>query len=183
MTKLTNNVRSDIVLRAMKHRFTDDEKFVREMKNELAGMIYAEAFTKKDREKMCSLPDGWLPTTSVILANIQGMHVSLCTDRRFIVPANKRNDYLGSFAAGTAVANKWSDIINIESELKRKRDEVRATMNAVLRSVNTVKQLLVAWPECERFLHGLIRVPASVPAIPVDNLNKMLGLGVENGNE
>lgn len=60
---------------------------------------------------------------------------------------------------------------------KNKRASLINEMYAHLLSVNTTKQLVKQWPEIAPFVETLVpAVSSSLPALPTDHLNAMLGL-------
>jgi len=64
---------------------------------------------------------------------------------------------------------------------RAQRDEIKRESAVVLESVNTTKQLVEMWPQCEPFLPAYVANPdqaVRLPAIPLSRLNERLGIKV-----
>lgn len=63
------------------------------------------------------------------------------------------------------------------SKLKQERDDLRTQVRAALVGVNTVKRLLVLWPEADELLPKDLGVPRNtLPMVQVEQLNRAIGL-------
>ena len=72
---------------------------------------------------------------------------------------------------------QFHEIENDQRELNDKRTNIIANLRAVLDKVTTDKALVKQWPEAVELLPSSSEaVKATLPAIPVEDLNKMIGL-------
>lgn len=70
-------------------------------------------------------------------------------------------------------------VSNAYDEWEKRRSEVIRETQAVLESVNTTRQLLELWPQCEPFLPAHIADPDKairLPAMQMSRLNERLGI-------
>lgn len=92
-------------------------------------------------------------------------HEKLCPDRSATLTAD---DHL--------TEQLWA-IDDAAKALKDEREQLTVSLNAVLDSVSTDKQLIAVWPEAVAFIPAAERASSpQLPALPIADLNRMIGL-------
>lgn len=74
------------------------------------------------------------------------------------------------------LAVRFFELENLEKDIEQRRIELRTKVRAALNSVNTVAQLLKVWPEAAELLPKTVAPKSTLPAIPVADLNALVGL-------
>ncbi|MBZ7208083.1 hypothetical protein FMK66_11450 [Klebsiella michiganensis] len=68
-----------------------------------------------------------------------------------------------------------------EQRLNARKKEIEATVWAALNSVTTLKRLIEVWPESKELIpENSDNARASLPALKVEDLNRMIGLPTED---
>jgi len=81
------------------------------------------------------------------------------------------------FAADHEIAIKFDQLIAEQSKANKRKEDIEKTVWAALNSVTTIKRLIEVWPESQELIPDNIdSVKASLPALKVEDLNKMIGL-------
>ncbi|MDH0967700.1 Nmad5 family putative nucleotide modification protein [Klebsiella michiganensis] len=84
------------------------------------------------------------------------------------------------FGAEHEITKRFDDIMNEEQKLNARAKEIESTVWAVLNSVTTLKRLIEVWPESKDLIPGNSdNARASLPALKVEDLNRMIGLPTE----
>lgn len=171
------------------HRFTDDRKALREREYELAGLCYVATYSATTQRRMYTLPKGWLAERDDI-GVAYGNDGNVCylnfgPDESGHVQRKRFLDRSGRVAVKldpfddpllTDLLEQYHRDMDTHQDryTQARRDVVRA-----LEQANTVKQLVTAWPEVKPFVDQLSpSATTNLPAIPVKELNRALGLPV-----
>lgn len=193
--KLTTNDRERLVKAILKHRFAETGVKLAAQHASLATKCFDKAFTKAERAQMESLPKGWLPTVRSIRVQFAGKVDDLdfsgfpAYGESFYaasaprvwrpVPASAQHGVVLSVDAGDRLAIVHEQL---EQAVSKAKDDLRNLMRqieAVMGQATTSGKLIALWPEVEPFLAAMGRTStATVPAVPIGALNKMLGLPV-----
>ncbi|CAB1225109.1 MULTISPECIES: Nmad5 family putative nucleotide modification protein [Klebsiella] len=84
------------------------------------------------------------------------------------------------FGAEHEITKRFDEIMNEEQKLNARAKEIEATVWAALNSVTTLKRLIEVWPECKELIpENSDNARASLPALKVEDLNRMIGLPTE----
>ncbi|ALX77770.1 hypothetical protein OHJ75_004119 [Cronobacter sakazakii] len=84
------------------------------------------------------------------------------------------------FGAEHEITKRFDDICALQTKLEAKKKDIESNVWAALNSVTTVKRLIEVWPESKELLPTEADKPGSaLPALRVDDLNKMIGLPTE----
>ena len=90
------------------------------------------------------------------------------------------NRDLCRFGAEHEITKRFDEIINEEQKLNARAKEIEATVWAALNSVTTLKRLVEVWPESKELIpENSDSVKSSLPALKVEDLNRMIGLPTE----
>ena len=173
--RLTTYLRSTILSRVLVHRFKGEEEAFAAREAALADTVYCLTFSEERRAMMNSLPEGWLPETNAVHATISGGYqsLSLADQRRF--PYDRNGGCLGVYDGGTPVAVTYETLRADRKVHREAKAQARAAAVAVLESVTTVGALLTRWPEVAPFVPD--EEVVHLPALPLDSVNRLLGLG------
>lgn len=193
--RLTRANRERIQTAMLRHRFEDGFRALAEEEADLARDVYKDVYRKKDRDIMTSLPNGWMRECSVISAVFGGQYASLRVNGKeyneplglgievefptFRMPDKHRaSSAVKAYSAGHRLAVRYAKHKSKKEGLREEAFRARKQILVVLQSASTSKKLLEIWPECAPFLAPFTPKKAQLPAVPVVELNKALGLPV-----
>jgi hypothetical protein len=185
--RLTNQVREEILQKLLDKGFSAKKKEIEARRNELSIKVYNDVFSKKDRDLMQSLPQGWLPEISEMKVQFGGTSSGVC-QREFQTPV--RMPYKHVYSCSTNVLKVYEDSHKFTIEHDKITDDTKvfcservkaeAQTKAVLYSCNTTKALKEAWPEISSIVEAYEPAEGSqneTAIVPVANgLNSILGL-------
>lgn len=195
-TRLTRHMRDTIVDRVIEDRFGAEHKAMERLRSELALACYNEHYPQPMRNRMDTLPDGWLPMNDEIGVKF-GVEDRGYTqlsfngyDHRhrptFDVPKDVVKRFIqadrqkGCVMALTQEHDLTVEFLRIHDEqelLAEARIKARIGVNSILNSATTVKKLLEVWPEVLPYLGDLAPAPPpKVPAVKIEELNAQLRL-------
>lgn len=80
------------------------------------------------------------------------------------------------FAADDPLSVQFEHLENEDKAISNKREAIRTQVRAALSNVNTIKQLLTAWPEAAELLPTYAAPKPTLPALCVADLNAAIGL-------
>ncbi|WLS77388.1 Nmad5 family putative nucleotide modification protein [Erwinia pyri] len=81
------------------------------------------------------------------------------------------------FAADHVITKDFDVIFAEEAKVEKRKEEIEKTVWAALNSVQTIKRLIEVWPESQELIpENVESVRAALPALKVEDLNKMIGL-------
>lgn len=80
------------------------------------------------------------------------------------------------FAADDPLSVQFEELENEDAAIREKREAIRTQVRAALSNVNTIKQLLTAWPEAAELLPTYAAPKPTLPALCVADLNAAIGL-------
>lgn len=179
--KLSNDIRGTILDRALKHGFEKNRELLKRAEKAFGEMAYNDIYSKKVRDLMQALPTGYLPETSNLLCRFGSTEGRLSFEKEKRVPA-KHDRYSAVakiFPGDHKLTQQYLDLSKQQKELNAQYKETREQIKAILYSVTTLKRLQEVWPECEPFIKDmLITKKPALPAVPVKEVNKSLGLPV-----
>ncbi len=183
--KLTTWKKERIVKDVMKYKFSKVDLELTQLEDKFSMEVYNATYTKEERQLLSSLPENFVKLVDSISANIAGcwsctaFYNSLGERRKVRVPAIfKTMTFDGSSAIGLA----GSQFTDKARDIRDEKGRVSANIRAILNSVTTTKKLVEIWPEVLPFLNTTTHssVPnRALPVIRVSELNKMLGLPVD----
>ena len=80
------------------------------------------------------------------------------------------------FAADDPLSIQFEELENEDKAIREKREAISTQVKAALSNVNTIKQLLTAWPEAAELLPTYAAPKPTLPALCVADLNAAIGL-------
>ncbi|MEG0281210.1 MAG: Nmad5 family putative nucleotide modification protein [Morganella sp. (in: enterobacteria)] len=204
MTRLTNNIKSEIIRNALKKAGIYEEKEeLRAEKNTLANDARISALGGNDaaeraEEKLASI----LALVKDLQNTVDG-HIYLNNVSDYVIypafggqrtklgygsdeqgkPISRLTPEDGKclFPADHKLSKRFTQIIDKEAGIEKREVEIKANVKAALDSVTTIKKLISVWPEVKEILpesEQLERV--MLPAVKVENLNSLIGLPTES---
>ncbi|MBS0859610.1 Nmad5 family putative nucleotide modification protein [Providencia rettgeri] len=94
-------------------------------------------------------------------------------DIRLLTPS--KNKCL--FPSDHELSKRFEKLKQKENKLAEKETEIETTTRAILSSVTTIKRLIEIWPESKELIPADIsKSSATLPALQVEDLNKLIGL-------
>lgn len=179
--KLSNDIRGTILDRALKHGFDKPRDLLKRAEKAFGEMAYNDIYSKKVRDMMQALPADYLPVTSSVLCRFGATEGRALFEKPKRVPT-KHDRYSAVakiFSGDHKLTQQYLELSQQQKDLNTRYKETREQIKAILDSVTTLKRLQEIWPECEPFIKDmLITKKPALPAVPVKEVNKSLGLPV-----
>lgn len=177
--KLSKEVKEKIARRAAT-KFGEKTK-IKLLKEEekLAIQCYNHVYTKKERDIVATVPDGWIRKCKCLKFDVNGWTVTLTA--REDVPT-KHIDWHSCKPLGVIEAGDLADKVQAHSIAKKKADEDLSAFYhkilSMLLSITSWKKLEDTWSEGKEFYKDLVPVvtDGNVPVVLVADINKALGL-------
>lgn len=196
--RLTNYTRKQIALAILRHRFNDEIVALTADRAALADAVYNEVYSKPERERMASLPAGWLPECYSIrvqfgssgrsyeVVPFSGVFYDETSKYRAAAVEQQTRRLLSRHVNGCVKVFTEDHPLSLTAvDLKSRLDDIasRAShasrqVDAALASVSTIGRLIEVWPEVEPFAKRFDTSPQKLPAVQTDKLNKLLDLPV-----
>ena len=204
MTRLTNNIKSEIIRNALvKAGIQEEKELLRAEKSTLANDVRIAALGGAENAK--KIDDKYATALAIVKelkSDVDGyIHIGNATDDeiypafggqrtrlryghddqgavlRLLTPENSKC----LFPADHELSKRFAQIVDKESSIEKKEAEIKANVKAALDSVTTIKKLISVWPEVKEILpEGEQEQQASLPAVKVENLNSLIGLPTES---
>jgi hypothetical protein len=202
MTILTIESRNQIATAVLKHAFTERCIDVAIVANALCNKIYDRIYTQEDRKAIALLQARFeeFMTVRAFSLSVGGMALKVGTrdDTRhnfpleldrfvpvemidtFVVIDKHRNARVLNMEADDELGIACLDWAQAREALQSQINERRAEIMGVLNKARTDGQLEAIWPEVMPIAREFVKAKEAVnlPAIPVANLNAVLGLPV-----
>lgn len=84
------------------------------------------------------------------------------------------------FSADHEITTRFDEVFAAEAKLEARRKDIESTVWAALNSVTTIKRLIEVWPESKELIPDDIdAAKQTLPALKVEDLNKLIGLPTE----
>ena len=196
--KLTADLRERLRKDLLRHRFSKDFAALRKARVALANAVYLDIYKPSDRANMEGLPSGWLPERDYITARFGIMSYgydrlyfngsmggdelsSLLKDKgletvRRRVTDRHRDGCAKQYDAAHKLTTRFEEAHATLNDLRSRVSVAGKEINAVLGSVTTTGRLKEIWPEAASFVLPMERSAPALPAMPIGDLNKKLGL-------
>lgn len=163
----------------------------------LASEVYNDVYSKKDRDLMASLPDGWLPEASYVRVSMAGMDVQFHFSnlpenqqrggyrRQPRDPEKRRtpNKFDGyrakNYDAQHKLSVKREKLAAETSKLKEEWGKTHSEVWAFVDQFQTAKRLIESWPEIKSIVEEVVGTenkPSRAVALRTEELNERLGL-------
>lgn len=160
------------------------------LRDELRQMAYETCYSKKERDLIASLPDGWLGTATAGQVMVNGRVTQVLFDELRPVPFNSSSSFYGSKPVSAVLDDGHPYLLKMEElrvadekldqfsrSYNEERSSLKVRVRAILESVTTVNRLIEIWPEVVDFLPETVSDPITgVPAIMIADLNRDLGI-------
>lgn len=168
--RLTSFIRDGIMENVAK-QFEPERKKLAQQELEFAVRLYREIYP--DWRKMARAPKGWLHTYTGFEVRVDGQRRYYRLENEVPMPAEEPVRNM------PAALKEEAFTLELRKEKFMERlSEARRQTRAVIHSVTTLKKLLEVWPECKKLLPKELKEPTTTAlAIPIPQLNSMLGLG------
>lgn len=199
-TRLTKEMRAATVAALLKHKFEAAEKALCLDVEQFGRDCFAHFMGKDNPRDMAKCPAGWFRHEQRLDFEVsnQRPYFDITTDYntgKVVVRLSslprwtwpillEKSHPIPYYMAETSKRQikrdnpLWSvaeSLNNRAAKLNEERREVDAKTYGALAAFTTVEKLVKAWPEVAEFIPGG-KPPAMLPALPVEDLNKMLGL-------
>ena len=180
--KLTKGNRELLCKILLKRRFEKEEKKLAEDWKKFGDRVYETTYSKKDREQMAALPEGWLGTRTSASYQFGSSYHTVMFSKEFRFLNKDSNPYyhraIRVFNATEKICDEYKALEDRESNLKSQKSEAEHSIMSVLNSATTVGKLREIWPEIAKDLDQFEVPPASagVPAVQISKVNELLNL-------
>lgn len=185
MTRMTNDMRDEILRRALRSAFDPRDNDIAAREDALCRAAYATCYSAAEIAQVSALPTYWTRLDPCLRFIVDGARITLRTsDNHLPVPYHDRRTGTDSYgchsAHGVIVGELAANIMALMADkeaLRVERDRAKANLSALLSRIQTVKKLAEAWPEGRDFYADFMaEKPALPPAIRFDEVNAALGL-------
>ena len=192
--RITNDIRSQIIVGLIEHRFAKEVALLQMDMITLASDIYCDVYSQKDRDAMDALPNGWVPTSQhigiAIGSDVQCIrfdgympgfgNLMLKTNEELRVPAKDYREWGFSvskvYEPDSEMALRINQMHIRSAELSKTIDDCQRKAAHMLSKFFSSEKLIEAWPEVEKFIPNIAKEEKNLPAIPVDTFNTMFNL-------
>lgn len=179
MTRLTNDLREQIIDRAMDATYLEKIKEFEAEENKVGLILYKSSFPKSVLDNVKKLPQEWTRKDSCLRFNCGGYDIRLSVPEPVPVPFSRDCSRIGDFSADSIEANLGKDFVSRKVTFDEEMRMTRRQLKTVIYNCSTIKQLKTNWPQGEKFYKIFETSPdikTGLPAIQITELNKMLGL-------
>jgi hypothetical protein len=195
--RITVYMRDRIVNDMLKHRFGPEVEALIDARAAFAEAVYRDVYDDVTRAKMAKLPQGWLPERSSIGAQFGGgsrydvidfnghglgSSAQLAEKRDAILRRHIYRHQHGPWKAyepTDALAIRHAELDAARRDLETRISDAERKAKAAVDGASTTGRLVEMWPEAAPFVAAVAPSPVKLPAIPVDALNEMFRLPVE----
>lgn len=190
-TRLTNYIRDRIRQALIKRTFDPRKKELTETEHALGRAVYNDLYSAEVQMQMHRMPEGFLPTACGVQVKFGDSFVQVnwdSADAARRIAARRiadKHDIRGRAAAKVyepdhQLTKEFQKLQQLHKQFDDEMYEARRQINSLLGSCTTVEKLIRTWPEVEEFAKPFLGKDAGVPstalAIPIADLNKILGL-------
>lgn len=179
--RLTNSTRDSIVADVMQATFKKEQEAFKKEENALALRLYNHVVAADVQKTAKKLPPGWIQFDSCLRFNLNGMDVRLdLIDKKGVpVPCDRHSCQRLGNIADDELRDSFLDYRKRFDEYEARRAKTRTAVGQLVYGLHTYKQLCEAWPDGKKFYQAYKpkTEDSNLPAIIVDDVNKMLGLG------
>lgn len=200
MTRLTNAIKEDLLKKLLVHAYKDRVQEAVNRNAAFALKVYDDAFAA-DLEQIAKIPTGWLVTDTDIKVQfgptIQrlyfrgtlgtynmdppmrtcGANVNYEASQPF--PYKKKETVVKQYPGDHPLVAEFDDVKDQFDRLDAEIRRARATIEAAMNSVTTVKKLIEVWPEVDEFAKDYLEEKPNLPVILRQELNSLLDLPPE----
>lgn len=176
--RLTQADRESVRDRAIDAAFGERRKAIIAEEETFAQECFEHLFPASVRKAANSLPEGWLRQDKCLRFSFSGMQTTLNCSAPVRVPSGQSYGChrLGEIS-DDSLRGRFHQIQSAKDDLKKTESEASLKLFAMLSRFFTLGTLKEGWPDGERFYsHLKPRKGASVPAIQVADINKLLGI-------
>lgn len=183
MSRLTKEQKSVIVNKVLKKTFIDREETLAIGFKALGDCIW-NALYSSHQVALSAVPGIFLTTSESVSVYFGGStkwsydHVPMNECR----PVKRNSGAEASYDHDHIYAIKHRRLSGTKEQLDIDRKLLKRNLDSLFHSVNTRKQALAAWPECESFLPADVPTIKNLPALPTHDLNEMIArMAVQGG--
>ncbi|MDE2105705.1 MAG: hypothetical protein KGL39_51230 [Patescibacteria group bacterium] len=173
--RLSDHLRHTILSAAREKIAVPAKKLVDEHSNTLA-LAVVDCYLGDRVDQFIACPSGWFGTSCQVEWRLTNgtRRVAFLKERRALPEAL----CIGSAIITDAkIEETYQRLREEKLENDKALDQLNNKVRSILYSVNTIKQLLVAWPEVTQLVGNLKPKPiANLPAPSTDAINQILGL-------
>lgn len=180
MATISKATKAEMVTALLNHAFADRIKAADAQCRKIGDELWEEIY-KAEKRHMLALPNKFLETAWYLKININGQcrQVDFSEHKRVARTHNSFGNY-PVFEDSHPVIVRWVAAKDAESAIKQEKSKAKKNAEAVLERCTTFKKLWETWPEAHEILKHFDKPAGGVylPAIPMPELNKALGLKV-----
>lgn len=190
--RITREMKNGIVTKVIAFKFKDAEADIERRRRELGPLLYRHLISDEQEARIKALPDWqqWCYTTSTISVSCEGYVRDFWLEKEgyedrlsSTLPLDDPRPWRISFGKDLEVGpnhpffGTFAAVYKSKVKLVKEKNELREKLRILLASCNTLKQLMAAWPEGERFFPQEVKYStALVPVSLAADITKMLGL-------
>lgn len=196
--KLNNNLRASLCNALLCHRFSTEFTGLMKERADLAHALWLDLYKPSERATIESLPAGWLPEEANISVRFGPFGFERLffsgdpCDLRFLLPGGKAPEVVKRrmatrhkgcakvYDVGHKLQVRHEALKSAERDFNERFKTARREIDAVIGSITTTGRLKEVWPEAAPFVAPIEKSAPALPAPPIADLNKTLGLPVKD---
>lgn len=194
MTRLTNDMRGEIVNAVMFHKYNEPAVAMVRRLTLLADDVYKDVLSCRERDLIDQLPKDWLVTDTHVYIHVENLNsyqiyfagirytddlIPFLNDDFEIeyrrIPYKFKGNVWKVYEPDNILICKVIETFEDKKELIKEINADRKRLTATIDKFTTVEKLIDAWPEVEKFVPEQ-KKPIKLPALPVEELNRQFNL-------
>jgi len=178
--RLTKDQKQTITNKVLNKTFTDRQAALNQSFIALGDSIY-DALYGCVQAVLADVPKNFLSLSTTLPVHFDGAsgrwgydHIPMSVERAIPASVQRGHATAASYDQTEPFGIEHKRLCEIEDQLSKDRELLKKHLNGLFYSVNTRKQALAAWPECEPFLPADVPVVKNLPALPTHDLNALI---------
>ena len=178
--RLTKDQKQTITNKVLNKTFTDRQAALDQAFMALGDSIY-HALYGEQQQVLGKVPKNFLSLSTTLPVHFDGAsgrwgydHIPMSVERAVPSAVARNNQAAACYDQTEPFGIEHKRLCEIKDQLSKDRELLKKHLNGLFYSVNTRKQALAAWPECEPFLPADVPVVKNLPALPTHDLNALI---------
>jgi hypothetical protein len=175
--KLTNDMRTEIIIRAVNGTLKSRKSAIKAESNALAILVYDQLYPTDVQHQMSKLPDYFFKQTSTVYAQMTTSERShdlvalvLDSSRKISAVDNEwKRPKWNCMGVDNAITARIEKLVSKRKKLNQDSDNLREKLRVMLKGITTMKKLAEEWPWGEAYYKD------QLPVQPTENLPAVRG--------
>jgi len=180
MSRLTKDQKTTIINKVLNKTFTERQEALVAGFKTLGDSIW-ESLYGTHRKVIAAMPESFLSMVTSVPVHFDGAsgrwgydHIPMSGEQPVPSRVARNNQAAASYDQTEPFAIEHKRLSEVKDKLSKDRELLKRSLDGMFYSVNTRKQALAAWPECEPFLPADVPVIKNLPTLPTHDLNALI---------